>query len=374
MKKILVLLTILIVLPAISLAETQLQITSSTTPASIVPGNDGFVEITISNVGTSIAESVKAKVLSIDSPIRSTSTTIIESLGSIGIGESKSTVFKFSVPSNTPSGFYVMQIRISSCSGSVCKDNIQNAVITVQSPSSLKIESINPNELIIGENTIVNVVLKNVGGGDLNNIFLKWSSTNSDILPFGSDNEEFVSEIKTGEQTPVPLNIFVSQGVESDIYPIDIELSYDDASGSTQSMNTTVGMVVSGTVDFILNADTTNLPAGGSGILDVIISNRGTAGANFLTVKASSPHGDKEFYIGELEADDEDTVEIPQSGVIGAYDIDLTLTYKDKFNNEFSVEKTLQVNPAPAQFPIIAIIVIVIIAAGAWYWWKKKKK
>lgn len=372
MKKMILLLAILVALPTLALADVQLQITSATTPSSIVPGNDGYVELSISNVGTVTADSLKVEVVGIDSPLKATSTSL-ESLGSLGIGESKSFILRFTVPSSAPSGFYVIRLKVSSCGNSICTDRIENALITVQTPSSLKVESVTPNELKIGQNTTVNVLLENIGG-NLNNIILRWNST-KDILPYGSDNEEFIPYINKGQEYGVPLNIFVSQGVGSGVYPLDIELTYNDASGKIQTTRTSIGLVVSGSIDFVINLDTSNLAYNSAGIVDISIANRGTASANFLTVKASSKYGENEFYIGELEADDEDNVKLTQNlaGVFRPYNLDLLITYKDKFNNEYSENKTVEVQPKPASFPI-SIVVIVLIAAGGIYWWKKRKK
>ncbi len=133
---------------------------------------------------------------------------------------------------------------------------------------------------------------------------------------------------------------------------------------------------MTGDVDFVISLDETNLAYGSTGYVDIDIANRGTAAANFLSVMASSPYGENEFYIGELEADDEDAIELTQNlgGAYGPYDLDLTLTYKDNFNNEHVVERIVRVTPSPPSFLIVGTVVLVIVVAGVWYWWKKKKK
>ncbi len=375
MKKLFLILTILAFLPSIVLAQASLQVTSTVTPDPVVPGNDGYVEFVITNVGNTTADSLKASLQRIESPLKAESTSFIESIGALRTNQVKSFIFKFSVPSNTASGFYIIEFKLSSCSDGVCRNTIQSAAVTVQSPSSLRIDSIEPNELRIGENTTVNLVLKNAGGNEINNIQLKWNSS-SDILPFGSDDEEFVSRIQANQQYTIPLNIFVSQGADSGVYPFDINITYDDATGSSQTTSTTVGILVTGDVDFVISLDETNLAYGSTGYVDIDIANRGTAAANFLSVMASSPYGENEFYIGELEADDEDAIELTQNlgGAYGPYDLDLTLTYKDNFNNEHVVERIVRVTPSPPSFLIVGTVVLVIVVAGVWYWWKKKKK
>ncbi len=206
MKKLFLILTILAFLPSIVLAQASLQVTSTVTPDPVVPGNDGYVEFVITNVGNTTADSLKASLQRIESPLKAESTSFIESIGALRTNQVKSFIFKFSVPSNTASGFYIIEFKLSSCSDGVCRNTIQSAAVTVQSPSSLRIDSIEPNELRIGENTTVNLVLKNAGGNEINNIQLKWNSS-SDILPFGSDDEEFVSRIQANQQYTIPSTV-----------------------------------------------------------------------------------------------------------------------------------------------------------------------
>ena len=137
-------------------AEANLQISSATTPTYIQPGNSGVIELTITNIGTATASSIKASLVNIDSPIQAKTPMYLEDLGSLEAGKSTSLVFRFTVPSGTSSGYYTVQFKIRYCDGSTCKDYIQYALITVQSPTALEISSIQPNELNIGTNNDIN--------------------------------------------------------------------------------------------------------------------------------------------------------------------------------------------------------------------------
>jgi hypothetical protein len=122
---------------------------------------------------------------------------------------------------------------------------------------------------------------------------------------------------------------------------------------------------------------TTDFYFGRTGVASISISNSGTGTAEFLTVKASSPYGTKETYAGKLEPDDTATVDLEQdlSGATGKYDITVDLTFRDSYNNPFTVTKKVSVTPisAPIELPLGWIVLIVVIVAGVW-WYRKKRK
>jgi len=131
-------------------------------------------------------------------------------------------------------------------------------------------------------------------------------------------------------------------------------------------------------VEFITTIeDGENFYFGRTGTIEVSIANRGTANAEYLTVKAYSDFGSKEFYIGSLEPDDYEIIDVPQvlTGAPTKYPIYLDLMYKDEFNNEYTITKTVEAIPTNAPIDFTWIIVIVILCViGFWYFKIKKKK
>ncbi|MFQ6055113.1 MAG: CARDB domain-containing protein, partial [Methanosarcinales archaeon] len=95
-----------------------LQVSTNVTPSSIAPGEDGFVQITITNVGTVTADKVVVTLDSIDNPLVSKTIFSAEGIGGLEAAKSTYTVFRFSVPPETPEGYYNIQFKIKSCENS----------------------------------------------------------------------------------------------------------------------------------------------------------------------------------------------------------------------------------------------------------------
>jgi len=112
--------------------EPIIQATFSTNPATVAPGNDGYIQLTLKNSGTVAASRIKISSVSWDTHIIPSGTWMVE-LGSLGAGDSATALFKFSVSSVAPSGLYAVNFGIDYCDGSSCRTINSNAIITVQS-------------------------------------------------------------------------------------------------------------------------------------------------------------------------------------------------------------------------------------------------
>jgi LPXTG-motif cell wall-anchored protein len=135
---------------------------------------------------------------------------------------------------------------------------------------------------------------------------------------------------------------------------------------------------VTGDADFVVSVDSgIGFYYGSVGEAEIIISNKGSGPAEFVTVKASSDYGSKEFYIGSLDVDDSETIDLLQNlrGVSDSYPITLEISYRDKFQNSYSVTKIVEAMPtnAPADYTLL-IIIVIAGGIGFWYYRKRKKK
>ena len=112
------------------------------------------------------------------------------------------------------------------------------------------------------------------------------------------------------------------------------------------------------------------------GEVSIYIANRGLASAEYISVYAKSDFGSKEFYIGSLDSDDSETIDLPQNlaKASGKYPIHLTLNYRDKFDNDYSFEKTVEVMPTNAPLDYTTILIVIVVLAIIVYWIYKKRK
>ncbi|MBR9682116.1 MAG: hypothetical protein GOV02_00395 [Candidatus Aenigmarchaeota archaeon] len=359
-------------------ADPVLQISSTTTPGTISPGNDGYIEVIINNVGTDTAGSLSLRLADIDSPIIPLTPSYLDDLGSLEGGSTESAIFRFSVPASASSGFYTAQFMVRYCTGSVCKDHVEYSLITVQSPTKLELTSVSPEQLQIGQNNEVGLTIKNTGESSLNNIFVSWEASDNNLLPFASDNEFYLPSLAGGQATSIPFDIYVDRDTEAGVYPVELIIEYNDASGADLSMNTSVGLKVAGDINFIISQDDPDeLFYGMPGIATFTIYNIGTASAEFLSVIGESSYGTDTVYVGSIDSDDEESVDIRQdlSGASGPYDMKLTINYKDSFGNVQTFEENVSTRASTVSGGFTNIIVVVVVLFGVyWFWWRKRKK
>ena len=174
---------------------------------------------------------------------------------------------------------------------------------------------------------------------------------------------------------PIIVDPDASIGIDS----INVNLLYyDETKSNNYSEISKVGLKVTGEADFVASADPgTNFYYGTMGEAEITVSNKGSGSAEFVTIKATSEYGSKEFYIGSLDSDDSETINLMQDlrTVTGEYPITLEISYKDKFQNSYSVVKVVDAMPGSAPTDYTMIFVIIIVGGIAfWYYRKRKKK
>jgi len=359
-------------------ADAVLQISSSTTPTTVSPGNDGYIEVSIANSGTSTASALSLRLADMDSPIIPLTPSYVDNLGSLEAGSSESAIFRFHVPPETNSGYYTAQFMIRYCNGSVCKDHVEYSLITVQSPTRLEITSVSPEQLEIGQNNNIEISMTNTGDSELNNIFVSWNAADDSLVPYSSDNEYYLPSLGGGSSTKIPFNIYVDRDTDAGVYPVTLTVEYNDASGTDLSMNTSLGLKIAGDIDFLINQDDADeLFYGMPGKASFTISNIGSSSAEFLTVTAESVYGKDVVYVGSVDSDDEESFEVSQdlSGASGPYDITLQMNYKDSFGNVHTYNETVKVSASRIDGGMTNIIIVGVVLFGVyWFWWRKRKK
>ncbi|MFH0833010.1 MAG: hypothetical protein V1900_04795 [Candidatus Aenigmatarchaeota archaeon] len=368
-----------------------LQVDASTSPATVASGNDGYITLTLTNAGTTSIDSIKVRSIKIDSPIALKTTSYLENLGGLGVSKAMSVVYKFNVPLNAPSGFYTVEFLIDACTTTgTCDSYVKNALIKVQSPTSLEIVDVSPSSLKAGESTKITFTLKNSGKTTVNNVKISWDDPADTILPLGSDNKKFVSSIAENVEAAVPIDIITKPGSSPGIYSLVVSIEYDDQTGTKQSINSTVGLKVVGDFDFIVSLDSQDIVAPGmEGKADIKIANAGTQEALFLTVNVLSSDvitniKPSEIYVGNIKSDDYDTETLTFSVAnvaTGDYPIDIEISYKDVYGNPYSekhdIDITVSTKDEAAQGGSSNLFLyIVILAIVAYLLYRKiiKKK
>ena len=364
----------------------NLDIKTEITPSTVSPGNDGFIKFTISNLGSATTD-ITIGSITLDSPLVLGNYT--KSISSVDVGKTTSFIVKFSVPSSATSGFYTTQIKLTACE-TTCKDYIQSAIITVQSPSILEIISVRPVSLNPGENSTLRFVLSNRGESDVSNIVFSWNDPTNTIIPLGSDNRKFISFIKGNAQQEIPIDVVVSPNAESGLYPLTIRISYTEKTGVQQNSTSTTGLFVKGDYNLILSLESQDpIAQGTSGSVTVRLANAGTSDAEFLVIKILPSEliaSSSVVYVGKLSSDDYDTqrFQITTNAAKGVYPLKLQIDYKDPYGQSYSEIQSVDVavsskdevrsGPGYLLYIIVFFIIVVIFLALDFRRRRRKKK
>ena len=378
----------ILVLASIGLAaEKAVTVSSTVNPSTVSPGGSGYIQMTIQNSGTLFMDKVRVYVLSSSLSMES---TFID-LGTLDTLKTTDAVFKFSVPGSAKPDFYNVEFKIEYCYSNDCEESIHYTVVNVREANALGLVSVIPDSLKIGGNETVVFTLKN-NGGAINNLVLTWSEASNMILPLGSDNRKFVSSIGAGKTADIMVNILANPAASIGVYPVSINIAYDDPTGTRQSVNSTVGLKVIGDFDFIDILDSQGVIAPGiTGYADIKVINRGDQEAKFLTLSVSSEafYADPLYvYIGNLKQDDYSTEKIwltAKNVAPGTYPISVDLSYKDAYGNSYQDSQPLNIRiytleqyaasqPQPSYDWLFFLIFIVAVYIFYKKYWKKRKK
>jgi hypothetical protein len=226
--------------------EPLLQATINVYPGAIQPGNDGYIQIVLKNVGTATAERISLWKINTDAPIKY---EWIKELGSLDAGSTNTAIFKFSVLDNASPGLYYITFIIDYCKENTCKTIYPTAIINIASQAILEIKSIKPNTLKLGERVNLSFIISNKGD-EIKNIIFNWVSIDGALLPIGSTNRIVIPSIKPNSSYEIFSEIVTNPLASPGVHQINISLWYSDKSGINQSINFVTGIEISGETDF----------------------------------------------------------------------------------------------------------------------------
>jgi hypothetical protein len=284
-------------------AEPLIQATLSVYPTTISPGNDGYIQLMLRNTGTLPSNRIRISSVSWDRMIIPYGTWVGD-VGALGVGDSSISLYKFSVSNNASSGLYTVTFNIEYCQDSYCKTISPNAIITVQSPSVVEVNSIKPTSLKLGEKANITFTITNKGNSQINNVVFTWSSSGNVILPVGSDNRIIIPTIYADSFYEIPVEVSVSPNAAPGLYSLSISIQYQDKSGINQSINSVAGIEIGGETDFDVSVQEST-----STLTTLAITNIGTTTAYSTVVRIPQQEnfrvvGSSSSVLGNLNAGD----------------------------------------------------------------------
>lgn len=371
MKKILVILILfLLTIGLVEAATVSLSITWQLSSETLKPGRSTTISVTATNAGTSditnvVIDATPGPYLSITS---GGSTT----LGAIPATTSQQASISIKAKDDALTTTSYVLLNVDYYTGTNSYSKSVYIPIYIKREPILQITNVQYNDTTAPGNTVMlSFDVTNYGSGPATDITIILNQSDDTFITPGSSGETHLTSVGAGQSRKVEFIITIDPDADvgTDSIPVILEY-YDESSSDLITKTKEIGLTIGGDVQLI-----TTVESSLGSTAKITITNIGTGSAEYLLIKVSSPYTTKEIYIGSLESDDYETIEIAQAGISATYPLTLNLTYKDKYNNEFNEERTINVTPifSFGDLPIGYIILILIII-GAWYWFKKRKK
>jgi hypothetical protein len=376
MKKLIIFLITILLVSTVVEAAPSLSVSWALSSQTLKPNSEAVMTLTFTNAGT--VEITNVFVKATPGPYLKLISNSSAELGALAIASTQQASMIINTDSNAVTADSFMLLDVTYYSGTSSYSKTIYVPVEIRRYPILQIENVNYNKTAEpGKSVVLSFDIRNVGDGSAK--YLKISLGNNSIFSVEGSGGEFVIEsLGTYESQKIDFPIIINPDASVGINSIPVIISYqDEARISNYSQTINIGLTVTGDAAFVVSAAAgNNFYYGTIGEAAITISNNGSGPAEFVTVNATSDYGSQEFYIGSLDVDDSDTIDLMQNlvGVSSSYPITLEISYRDRFQNSYSVTKTIEAVPsvAPANYTLIIIVAFVAVA-GIWYYRKRKK-
>ena len=201
-----------------------------------------------------------------------------DNIGTLVHGATGTFLLKFKVNEATPPGFYTINLKLTYLRDKEPVSQTQTISVPVSVGQKNLIVSLNPKTISPGNQTTLSYSITNNSLTSVSNVLFTWSESTGLVLPLGSDNRKFISRIDSGATADINYLVAVDPNIATGIYPLDIEISYNDSNGP-QIQKSTIGIIAGGATDFDVSSDYT------SGQVSFSIANIGSNNAAAVVVK-----------------------------------------------------------------------------------------
>jgi len=387
MKKIMLLSVLALMLFAgAASAAPDIQISVLNMSQEIQPGGSFTVKVQVANNGDGKAEDIEIYP-EVRNPFRiKAGTSPKETVSQMILGEQASGTFHLTVLPRTSSGVYDLKLVATFTYNNKLYKVTKNIAINVEAKPILEVLSTEYPGAFPGDFIDIRLGVKNIGGGLAKNVRVIYENTSSEIRP-SSVAVAYLDEILAGSEADIDLNLVIDGEAEAMTYPVKITMLYENEGGTQQpAVIRTIGLVVRSKIELKAFPEGGTIVQGVPSSLTVSIANTGPSTANYLEVvpvQDSFIVTPRRMYIGDLESDDFDTIDLEITAQeAGEHKLSLEFIYKDA-NNAENRElgevsfKALTPREAAALQPRSKtpyVLLLIILGGGIWYWRRRKKK
>lgn len=220
--------------------------------------------------------------------------------------------------------------------------------LSFASISALTISDVSTNPLTVapGESLILIIELENNLENDAKNVNIELDLTNIPIAPFESSSEQSLDEIQENDEEKLQFKLIADPKASSGIYKIPVKISYL-LKDQRQEKTGVVSIIVNSEPKITITGDG-YLIQGTEQEISIKIINDELSDVKFLSVQIGNSNkyqinSPLYEYIGNLDSDDEDSIEykIHTISTDKTVSIPVTIKYKDSTNKDYTKTETL---------------------------------
>ncbi len=355
-------------------------------PATVAPGNEFFITFAVSNsFGRELSASFKLKE---KTPFEVQGKKAILQLKPF---ETKTLTYRVIAASGTESGDYPLKLQYEA-EDDEFEETFTVRVLAIESTLAIdKVES-EPQVAAPGQSVTVVVKVKNLASYALKDISLKLELTDA-LLPFApkdSSTEQKIISLDDGQSKEVVFTLTSLAEAEPKIYKLPLTITYYDEFAREYSKSDLIGVELGEKPELSLSMEENKLVLGQPSALTVKIVNQGLAGVKFLNLevvnsKQAEVIGTTSFYLGNLDSDDFETVELRVLPKASKINLPLTLKYKSADNQEqvqkinlavkaYTLEEAKKLGLVKSSSFWIWAIVLVVLVGVVWLIRRMRKK
>lgn len=270
------------------------------------PGEDAVISVRLQNSGLNEYKFVQSGIISRDDlPNTAKLVTLTlgagdspliiktdpQMIGDVGGGSSTLVNFGVKIPRNATDGTYNLPLTIQYTylwqADQYGQDTIQyfyrekseTLLLPVKIKPELQFSILSSDAEYINAGTegYLTLVVRNTGQEDGRSAILKIArNDNSPIIP--TDSSTYVGEFPKGANVTGKFKISVKSDAESQSYPLDVFVSYENKEGDVvDTERTTIGITVGQKVDFSVDSEPIEVSPGQKKVITVLYKNTGGA-------------------------------------------------------------------------------------------------
>lgn len=211
--------------------------------------------------------------------------------------------------------------------------------------SALRIDSVsmNPESIAPGETSKIDIVIKNNGENEIDDLTISLDFTNLPLAPYNSGSDFSIDTIESGKSKTTEFDVIALNTAKSGIYKIPVNIAYTEDS-QAKTKPSVISIMVNSEPIIDVNAEDGLLLKNQENKISLKIINKGLADVKFLEIKAGTSTyynllSQSNIYIGDVDSNDFQTADFSlffKDTVSNTINFPITILYKDITNREYS--------------------------------------